>query len=49
MSILVGTSGYSHSEWKGSFYPEKFSQKKMLAYYSERLPTTEIIASWIAN
>jgi hypothetical protein len=30
MAFLVGTSGYSHAEWKGSFYPEKISQKKML-------------------
>jgi uncharacterized protein YecE (DUF72 family) len=40
--ILVGTSGYNYSEWKGSFYPEKFSSKKMLPFYAERLPTVEI-------
>ena len=38
----VGTSGYNYAEWKGSFYPEKFSSKKMLPYYAERLPTVEI-------
>ena len=38
----VGTSGYNYPEWKGSFYPETFSQKKMLPYYAERLPTVEI-------
>ena len=38
----VGTSGYNYAEWKGSFYPEKFSSKNMLPYYSERLPTVEI-------
>ena len=38
----VGTSGYNYPEWKGSFYPEKFSSKKMLPYYAERLPTVEI-------
>jgi len=38
----VGTSGYNYPEWKGSFYPEKWPQKKMLAYYAERLDTVEI-------
>ncbi len=42
MSILVGTSGYNYPEWRGTFYPEKFSTDKMLAYYAERLPTVEI-------
>ncbi len=40
--ILVGTSGYNYSAWKGSFYPDKLSSKKMLPYYAERLPTVEI-------
>ncbi len=40
--ILVGTSGYNYVEWRGSFYPEKLSPKKMLPYYAERLPTVEI-------
>jgi uncharacterized protein YecE (DUF72 family) len=42
MAFFVGTSGYSHAEWKGSFYPEKISQKKMLAYYAERFSTVEV-------
>ena len=40
--ILVGTSGYNYAEWKGSFYPDKLSSKKMLPFYAERLPTVEI-------
>lgn len=40
--ILVGTSGFSYKEWKGSFYPEKLSPKKYLSYYAEHFPTTEI-------
>ena len=38
----IGTSGYNYPEWKGSFYPEKWPQKKMLPYYAERLDTVEI-------
>ncbi len=40
--ILVGTSGYNYVEWRGSFYPERLSPKKMLPFYAQRLPTVEI-------
>jgi uncharacterized protein YecE (DUF72 family) len=42
MHYRIGTSGYSYKEWKGSFYPEKFSDKKMLPYYAERFSTVEV-------
>jgi uncharacterized protein YecE (DUF72 family) len=42
MALLVGTSGYSHAEWKGNFYPEKISQKNMLEFYAQRFPTVEV-------
>ncbi len=42
MELYVGTSGYSYKEWKGEFYPEKLSAKKMLEYYGERLNGVEI-------
>jgi uncharacterized protein YecE (DUF72 family) len=40
--VYVGTSGYNYPEWRGTFYPEKFSTDKMLAFYAERFPTVEI-------
>jgi uncharacterized protein YecE (DUF72 family) len=46
MTLYVGTSGYSYKEWKGSFYPEKIPAKEMLRYYSERLTTVEINATF---
>ncbi len=46
MTLHVGTSGYSYKEWKGSFYPEKIPAKDMLRYYSERLTTVEINATF---
>lgn len=46
MNLYVGTSGYSYKEWKGSFYPEKIPAKEMLRYYSERLSTVEINATF---
>jgi len=42
MNVLVGTSGYNYPEWRGTFYPEKFSTAKMLEYYAARFPTVEI-------
>jgi len=46
MNLHVGTSGYSYKEWKGSFYPEKIPAKAMLRFYSERLSTVEINATF---
>lgn len=46
MTLHVGTSGYSYKEWKGSFYPEKIPAKEMLRFYSERLSTVEINATF---
>jgi uncharacterized protein YecE (DUF72 family) len=46
MTLLVGTSGYSYKEWKGSFYPEKIPAKDMLRFYSEQLSTVEINATF---
>jgi len=40
--LLVGTSGYAYKEWKGSFYPEKLSDKGMLAFYAKHFSTVEI-------
>ncbi len=42
MNLYVGTSGYSYKEWKGTFYPEELSAKRMLHYYGERFRTVEI-------
>ena len=38
----IGTSGYNYPEWRGSFYPERFSSAKMLPYYAERFRSVEI-------
>jgi uncharacterized protein YecE (DUF72 family) len=42
MHILVGTSGWSYKEWKGSFYPDDLPPDDMLRYYATRLATVEI-------
>jgi uncharacterized protein YecE (DUF72 family) len=42
MRVLVGTSGWSYKEWKGSFYPAKLPQNQMLSFYAARFPTVEV-------
>ncbi len=61
MNIAIGTSGYNYPEWRGTFYPEKLSTAKMLAYYAERfstveinytfyrMPTDKLLAGWAAG
>jgi uncharacterized protein YecE (DUF72 family) len=42
MKSLIGTSGFQYPEWKGNFYPEDLPAKRMLPFYAEQFPTTEI-------
>jgi uncharacterized protein YecE (DUF72 family) len=42
MNLFSGTSGYSYKEWRGSFYPKKFPQDRMLGFYAEQFRTVEI-------
>jgi uncharacterized protein YecE (DUF72 family) len=42
MTILVGTSGWSYKEWKGSFYPADLPADDMLRHYASKLPAVEI-------
>ena len=42
MRTLVGTSGWSYKEWKGSFYPPKLPQDEMLGFYASRFSTVEV-------
>ncbi len=42
MKFWTGTSGFQYPEWKGTFYPETMPVSKMLPFYAERFPTTEI-------
>jgi uncharacterized protein YecE (DUF72 family) len=40
--LQVGTSGFSYSSWRGSFYPRRMKADQMLAFYAGRLPTVEV-------
>jgi uncharacterized protein YecE (DUF72 family) len=40
--LLVGTSGFSYTSWRGSFYPRGMKPAEMLTYYASRLRTVEV-------
>lgn len=42
MLAYPGTSGFSYSAWKGTFYPSSLKSAEMLTYYSTRLPSVEL-------
>ena len=44
--ILIGTSGYSYTEWVGPVYPEGTRQKDFLGCYSLLFPTVELNFSY---
>lgn len=46
MRLVVGTSGFSYPEWRGTFYPERLPESAMLGAYAERLPSVEVNATF---
>lgn len=40
--ILVGTSGYSFEDWRGTFYPERIRSSDMLSFYASQFSMVEI-------
>jgi uncharacterized protein YecE (DUF72 family) len=61
MLLRAGTSGYSYTEWKGFFYPEKLPARAMLGFYAQhfgaveinntfyRMPLPEQLQAWAAQ
>lgn len=61
MNVIVGTSGYSYKEWKGTFYPEDLPAAKMLSFYAShfgsveinntfyRMPAESVMTKWAAE
>ena len=47
--IRVGIGGWTFEPWRGVFYPEKLSQKKELAYASEKLSSIEINGTYYSG
>ena len=42
MHVMTGTSGFSYTAWRGSFYPDKHPEAKMLSFYASKLGAVEI-------
>lgn len=41
MPVLVGTSGWQYSDWRGVLYPPGLAQRRWLEYYAGRYATVE--------
>jgi uncharacterized protein YecE (DUF72 family) len=41
-TIRIGVGGWTYEPWRGSFYPDKFPQKRELEYASRQLTSIEI-------
>jgi len=39
---MTGTSGFSYTAWRGTFYPDKLPEAKMLGFYAGKLGAVEI-------
>jgi uncharacterized protein YecE (DUF72 family) len=40
--LLIGTSGWTYSSWKGRFYPKDIPSRNFLKFYAAEFPTTEV-------
>jgi uncharacterized protein YecE (DUF72 family) len=44
--IRIGTSGWSYSDWLGTFYPQRTPAREWLAFYAGHFPTVELNSSF---
>jgi uncharacterized protein YecE (DUF72 family) len=40
--LLIGTSGWTYSSWKGPFYPEDLPSRRYLEFYAGEFDSTEV-------
>jgi uncharacterized protein YecE (DUF72 family) len=40
--LLIGTSGWTYSSWKGVFYPKELPSRGYLEFYSRKFDSTEV-------
>jgi uncharacterized protein YecE (DUF72 family) len=48
-SIYVGIGGWTFEPWRGTFYPDKLSQKRELEYAAQRLTSIEINGTYYSG
>ena len=44
--LRVGTSSWSHEDWRGTVYPAGAKPGEFLRHYAEKYSTVEIDATW---
>jgi uncharacterized protein YecE (DUF72 family) len=44
--ILIGTSGFSYDDWRGTFYPDQLPSSDFLSFYSGEFPAVELNFSY---
>lgn len=49
MSIYIGIGGWTYEPWRGTFYPEKWPQKRELEYASSKLTGIEINGTYYGS
>jgi uncharacterized protein YecE (DUF72 family) len=42
VSVLIGTSGWQYTDWRGRLYPRKLPQREWLPHYAARFETVEV-------
>jgi len=47
--IRVGIGGWTYEPWRGTFYPDKWPQKRELEYVGQKLTATEINATYYSR
>jgi uncharacterized protein YecE (DUF72 family) len=47
--IRVGVGGWTYEPWRGSFYPEKWAQKRELEYASRHLTSIEVNGTYYGS
>jgi uncharacterized protein YecE (DUF72 family) len=47
--VRVGIGGWTYEPWRGTFYPDKLSQKRELEFASSKLPTIEINGTYYGS
>jgi uncharacterized protein YecE (DUF72 family) len=49
MSIYIGIGGWTYEPWRGTFYPEKWPQKRELEYASSKLTGIEVNGTYYGS
>jgi uncharacterized protein YecE (DUF72 family) len=44
--FLVGTSGWTYSDWQGNFYPKDWPKRRWFEYYAKKFATVEVNATF---